>query len=120
MLRRYLIKIVVVNVIVGIVIALLSHFASPLHVTTVGDFCFEMVVLMWGIAILSWRGGAFIRRASKLKELRKQRQLLLVDTEQEEALQKDHKGKTDYSTELVLFVAGIPCALISAISAYLI
>ncbi|MFM2478819.1 hypothetical protein [Celerinatantimonas sp. MCCC 1A17872] len=114
---QYLKKIIIANIITAIIVAILSHFVPALRVASIGDFCFEMVIILWGIAVISWRGGAFMRRANEMKAIRKKRQLPLVDGEQEKATQINNKGGVDYTSELVLFASGVPAALVCIISA---
>ncbi|MFM2483761.1 hypothetical protein [Celerinatantimonas yamalensis] len=112
-------RVVMANLVTIFIVYLLSQHVSAFAAHSVGDFCFEMMIVLWGIAAISWRGGLFFRRATALKAIRHNRQLPFVDEQQERVTQLNYKGQTDYSSEVMLFIAGAPAALICAVMTFI-
>ncbi|CAG9001464.1 MAG: hypothetical protein CENE_03484 [Candidatus Celerinatantimonas neptuna] len=107
---RFVRDIILINIVAAFVIWLLSHYLSGFRVNHIGDFCFEMVIVLWGIAIVSWKGATFLRRRERVKTLLKERKLPLLE-ERKPVPEPDSK-LIRYSSELKLFVAGLPAALV--------
>lgn len=107
---KFVRDIILINIVAALVIWLLSHYLSGFRVNHIGDFCFEMVIMLWGIAVVSWKGAAFLRRKERIKTLLHDRNLPLLE-KNKPAPEPDSK-LIRYSAELKLFVAGFPAALV--------
>ncbi|MCZ4293287.1 hypothetical protein [Vibrio sinaloensis] len=103
---KLVVKVAVINVIAAIVVWLLSYFVDFFVVTRLSDFLLMVVIVIWGLAGLTWEGGIDSKTARhnnpKLNSVYKM--VKGFDVEKDER----KRYRQNYQDGLLLFIAGIP------------
>lgn len=103
---KLVVKVAVINVIAAIVVWLLSYFVDFFVVTRLSDFLLMVVIVIWGLAGLTWEGGIDSKTARhnnpKLNSVYKMVKGFDVEKDERKCYRQN------YQDGLLLFIAGIP------------
>lgn len=107
-MKKLLNVVLITNVLAALVVLLLSKYIAFFASTSLSDFLFFIVIVIWGIAGLTWEGSNDSRNweldpaAKKAKEM--------VAGHDFEADSENQK-RQNYQFGLIMFIAGVPAFL---------
>ncbi|WP_434355602.1 hypothetical protein NF212_11155 [Parasalinivibrio latis] len=99
----------VINLLAALLVFVLSQLISFFRITHFSDFLFYMVIVIWGIAGLTWIGGAENKNWDKDDAAYKTRTMVSghdFDTE------KHTIQKQNYKFGFIMFIAGLPATIL--------
>jgi len=104
-----LLKVVVItNLLAALMVFILSQYVAFFNATSLMDFLFFIVIIIWGIARLTWDGGRQNRHWAQDRAAKKT--ITMVSNHDVESDLHAQK-RENYKFGLVMFIAGIPALL---------
>jgi len=113
----HLFKVVLItNILAALVVFILSQYVEAFASTNLMDFLFFIVIVIWGIAKLTWDGSNESRNWSQDPAANKAKKMVSEHDFEADAIEQN---KHNYQFGLLMFISGIPAFVGSLILLFL-
>jgi len=100
--------VLITNVLAALVVLLLSKYIAFFASTSLSDFLFFIVIVIWGIAGLTWEGSNDSRNWELDPAAKKAKEMVAGH---DFGTDSENQKRQNYQFGLIMFIAGLPALL---------